>query len=343
MIKAGVVGASGYTGAELMRILWGHPGREVAVTTAASYAGTRIASLYPSLEGYYDGDFSEFSAGEVAATCDVAFVALPHGESMPVVRELLDGGLKVVDLSADFRFDSVETYEGTYGVEHSCPGLCEAASYGLPEAYRDRIADSSLVAVPGCYPTAALLALMPLAKSGLLAAPVIVDAKSGVSGAGRKATLETHYPQASDGIKPYAVGSHRHQPEIAERLQSMGGPPGVLFAPHLAPMDRGILATVYAGVSEDLNQGDLVSMYSGAYAEEPFVTLLPAGTFPQTKAVRGCNECHVSVMVAGGGLVVLMSVIDNLVKGASGGAVQCMNIMCGLPETQGLKTPGVFP
>ena len=344
MIKAGVVGASGYTGVELLRIVSGHPSMEVAVATAATYAGTRISELYPSLQGFYDFDYIEYSPKMIASDCDVAFVALPHGKSMTVVAELIAAGLKVVDLSADFRFKSVALYESAYGFEHEFPSLLEHAVYGLPEASREEIVRANLVAVPGCYPTAALLGLMPLARVGMIAGTVIVDAKSGVSGAGRKLSLASHYPQASDNMAPYGVGSHRHQPEIIERLELFGGGDELLFVPHLAPMDRGILATMYVSIARPITQEELDAIYADAYSEEAFVKVLTPDLFPETKAVRGSNNCHISVLApVGPRLAVVMSAIDNLVKGASGGAVQCMNLMCGLPETAGLVGPGLFP
>jgi len=344
VIKAGVVGASGYTGVELLRILSGHPGIGAEVATAATYAGTRVSELYTSLEGFYDFDFVEYTVDVVASSCEVAFVGLPHGESMGVVEELLDAGLKVVDLSADFRFKSAALYEEIYGLEHKSPLLLDHAVYGLPEVWREEVTGARLVAVPGCYPTAALLGLMPLARSDMIAGTVIIDAKSGVSGAGRKLALASHFPQASDNIAPYGVGSHRHQPEMVERLDMLGLGGKLLFVPHLAPMDRGILATMYVTLDSTVSQDELHAMYVEAYKDETFVKVLPPDSFPETKAVRGSNNCHIAVAAPeGGGPAVVMSVIDNLVKGASGGAVQCMNLMCGLPEATGLVGPGIFP
>jgi len=354
LIRAGIIGASGYAGAETMRILWSHPEISVTLATAREYAGVRISELYPSLEGFYPESFSEYSLDDVREKCDVVFLGLPNGQSMRVVPGLLDEGVKVVDLSPDFRFADAAIYEAWYG-PHSCPGLLGEAVYGLPEANRNDIAGARLVANPGCYPTGALLGLLPLAKAAGIEGTVVVDAKSGVSGAGRKPTLETHLPQAADSISPYAVAGHRHLPEMTSQLACVAGAmgPEVVFTPHLTPMNRGILCTIYvplAGVVHGISDagGDLLagirSIYETAYDDEPFVSVLPTGRYPQTKAVQGSNNCQVGLeLAAGGKVLVVMTVIDNLVKGAAGQAVQSMNIMCGLQEDEGLAGPGIFP
>ena len=342
MLRAGIVGASGYTGAELMRILAGHPELEVEVTTAGQYAGTGIALLYPSLAGWYPGDFVAYEPG-LLDSCDVVFSCLPHGESMRVVAEAVSAGRKVVDLSADFRLPA-DLYAEWYGLDHTSPDLLQSAVYGLCELNRQEIAGASLVANPGCFPTASLLGLYPLAKACMIGGTVIIDAKTGISGAGRTLTLPTHFPQASDSITPYAVSGHRHAPEISLCLQEMtAGPVKMVFTPHLAPMDRGILSTMYVPLQRSAKPAEVRATFQEAFSGEPFVQLLEEGAYPQTKAVRGCNSCHVAVEVTGAGMAIVMSAIDNLVKGASGQAVQSANIMFGMDEKLGLSVCGLFP
>jgi N-acetyl-gamma-glutamyl-phosphate reductase len=340
-LKAAIIGASGYTGAELMRILWSHPAIGVEVAFANQYAGHPIGSLYPSLAGCYSGDFRTFEPGALDG-CDIVFSCLPHGESMKAVAQAIDMGLKVIDLSADFRLTADEYLEW-YGTEHLSEGLLDEAVYGLPELNRSEIAGARLVANPGCYPTSAILGLAPVAP--LIEGNVIIDAKSGVSGAGRKLTLGTHFPQVSDGISPYGVSGHRHAPEIRSRLASLAGRAvNTVFTPHLAPMNRGILCTMYVQVGAATSIEKVRSLYMDAYGDEPFVRVLPAGDYPQTKATQGSNNCHLALEMPGGtGVLVVMSAIDNLVKGASGQAVQSANIMCGLDEVAGLDGPGLFP
>lgn len=346
MLKAGVVGASGYTGAELLRILWLHPEIQVVLATANQYAGEPIGSLYPSLAGAYPGSFEAYDPARAAEECDVVFLGLPHGESMKELPALVGAGKRVVDLSADFRMDDAALYERWYKLAHEAPELLAEAVYGIPEIDRGRIAGARITANPGCYPTAALLGLYPLARAGLIGGPVVIDAKSGVSGAGRKLTLETHFPQIADGVEPYAVSGHRHLPEIRAELNRLcpGREIEVLFTPHLVPMNRGILCTMYVTMTEVPARGDLRALYEDAYGKEEFVHLLEEGKYPQTKAVQGSNNCHLALEQGQGGrTLVVMSAIDNLVKGASGQAVQNMNVMCGLPEAAGLAGPGLFP
>lgn len=343
MLKAAVIGASGYTGAELLRILWGHPEFEVCVATANQYADQPIASLYPSLAVQYAGKFVTYDPSALEG-CDVAFSSLPHGESMKVVAAAHAAGVKVVDLSADFRLTASE-YEEWYEAQHSSPDLLAEAAYGLPELYRSSIASAKVVANPGCYPTATLLGLAPLAKAGYLEGTVIVDAKSGVSGAGRKLTLGTHFTQVADSMSPYGVSGHRHLPEIWGRLEKMSDEKlNVVFTPHLAPMNRGILSTMYVELPDSGLLTDVRGHYEEAYGDEPFVHLLPQGAYPHTKEVQGSNNCHIAVDLAHGGrTLVVTCAIDNLVKGASGQAVQNANIICGIEETAGLAGPGLFP
>jgi len=343
LLKAAVIGASGYTGAELLRILWGHPGFEVAVATAGRFAGERIGSLYPSLAMQYPGEYLEYDPALLEG-CDVAFSGLPHGESMEVIAQASDAGVKVVDLSADFRLPASE-YRVWYGLDHARPELLADAAYGLPELYRSTISGARLIANPGCYPTAALLGLAPLARAGYLEGTVVVDAKSGVSGAGRKLSLPTHFPQVADDVSPYGVSGHRHLPEIWGRCEQMADEKiNVVFTPHLVPMNRGILCTMYVDLPGCGLLADIRDLYRESYSDEPFVHLLPEDSYPHTKAVQGTNNCHIAVDLAHGGrTLVVTSAIDNLVKGASGQAVQNANIICGLEETAGLAGPGLFP
>jgi N-acetyl-gamma-glutamyl-phosphate reductase len=343
VLNAAVIGASGYTGAELLRILWGHPHMQVTVATANQYAGQPIGSLYPSLAMQYPGIFVPYQPG-LLDDCDIVFCGLPHGESMQVVAEAARAGRKVVDLSADFRL-TAQDYLDWYGAAHTSPELLGEAVYGLPELNREAVAASSIVANPGCYPTAALLGLAPLAGKGLIRGPVIIDAKSGVSGAGRKATPGTHYTQVSDGMTPYAVGVHRHTPEISGELEKLAGTVNeIIFTPHLAPMNRGILATMYLTLEKGISYDEVRSIYRSAYEDERFVLVLEQGVYPQTKAVQGSNGCHIALEQGRpGGVLVVMSAIDNLVKGASGQAVQNANIILGLEESEGLLGPGLFP
>lgn len=346
MIRVGIIGASGYTGAELLRIIAQHQEIDVTVATAHEHSGKRISSLYPSLAMFYEDEFKAYDRNEIEKRCDAVFIGLPHGESMKIVPGLMSIGKKIVDLSADFRFDDPAVYEKWYGVPHSCPELLEQAVYGLPELNRDRIEDSQLVANPGCYPTAVALGLLPLVEGSFVSGTVYIDAKSGISGAGRKLTLQTHFPQVADNIVPYAVSGHRHQPEMEQVLTgvTVGGTFPVAFIPHLVPMNRGILCTMYVPLKDRMGDSEIWDLYNDAYSVEAFVHLLDAGECPQTKAVQGSNNCHIGMAAAlnGEGLVV-MSAIDNLVKGASGQAVQNMNLLCGLPEDTGLLAPGLFP
>jgi N-acetyl-gamma-glutamyl-phosphate reductase len=323
-----------------------HPEVELALATANQYAGEPIGSLYPSLAQAYTGAFQSYDAGRAVEDCDILFLGLPHGESMKVLPELADAGKKMVDLSADFRFDDPGEYERWYGTAHSAPELLGEVVYGLPEMNREQILGAQVTANPGCYSTCALIGLFPAVKAGLVGGTVFIDAKSGVSGAGRQLTLGTHYPQIADGVEPYAVSGHRHLPEIVAELDRVvpGQMADVVFTPHLVPMNRGILCTTYIPLKETVDASQVRGTYQKAFAEERFVHLLDAGSYPQTKAVRGSNNCYVSIeTLPGSGVMVVMSVIDNLVKGASGQAVQNMNLMCGLPEDMGLEGPGLFP
>lgn len=346
MIRVGIVGASGYTGAELVRILLRHPEAELAVLTSRSYAGQQLAAVFPHLSGCTDRVLEVFDAAKMAAACDVVFTALPHGHAVPVARAVLERGKKLIDLGADFRFRDAAVYEAWYKVKHEAPELAREAVYGLPELYRDRVRGAALVANPGCYPTASLLATVPLLKAGVIdPATIIIDAKSGLSGAGRKLDLRSHYAEVNENVTAYNVGVHRHTPEIEQELTAAAGTEvRVSFTPHLVPQTRGILTTVYATLRKELTTGALLDIYREFYRDEPFIRVLPEGVLPRTKSVTGSNIVHLGAVAdPRTGRAVLLAAIDNLVKGASGQAVQNMNLLFGLPETTGLDFVGLYP
>jgi N-acetyl-gamma-glutamyl-phosphate reductase len=342
-ISAGIVGGTGYTGVELLRLLAQHPGCEIKVITSRKEAGMPVAEMFPNLRGRMQLRFSEPSTAALAA-CDVVFFATPNGVAMQEARALYDAGVRMIDIAADFRIHDVALWEKWYGMKHACPELVAEAVYGLPEVNRDRIKSARLVANPGCYPTAVQLGFLPLVEKGIVdCGHLIADAKSGVSGAGRRAEVHTLLAEASDNFKAYGVPGHRHHPEIVQGLsRAAGGPIGLLFVPHLAPMIRGIHATLYARLRADGE--DLQGLYERRYAGEPFVDIMPAGSHPDTRSVRGANCCRIAVHRPNGGdTVVVLSVIDNLVKGAAGQAVQNMNIMFGFPEAAGLEQLALLP
>ena len=344
MIKVGIVGGTGYTGVELLRLLAQHPQAEVAVITSRSEEGVKVADMYPNLRGHYDG--LAFSVSDVATlgSCDVVFFATPHGVAHALAGELLAAGTKVIDLSADFRLQDAEEWAKWYGQPHGAPELLPEAVYGLPEVNREAIKQARLIAVAGCYPTATQLGFLPLLEQGLAnPATLIADCKSGVSGAGRGASVGSLLCEAGESMKAYSVKGHRHLPEIRQGLRRAAGQDvGLTFVPHLTPMIRGIHATLYATV---VDRGvDLQALYEQRYANEPFVDVLPAGSHPETRSVRGANVCRIAVhRPQGGDQVVVLSVIDNLVKGASGQAIQNMNILFGLDERLGLSNVALMP
>jgi len=341
-IKVGIVGGTGYTGVELLRLLAQHPRVQLCVITSRGEAGQRVCDLFPSLRGRVDLPFTDPVQADLKS-CDVVFFATPNGIAMQQARELLDAGVRVIDLAADFRIKDIAVWEKWYGMVHACPELVAEAVYGLPEINRDHIKSARLVANPGCYPTAVQLGFMPLLEAGIVdPVRLIADAKSGVSGAGRK--LETHFlhAEAADNFKAYGVAGHRHLPEISQGLAAMCGKPvGVTFVPHLTPMIRGIHATLYATLNADV---DLQQLFEKRYAAEHFVDVLPGGAHPETRSVRGANTCRIAVhRPQDGDMVVVLSVIDNLVKGAAGQAIQNMNLMFGCPETAGLEQVPLSP
>ncbi len=338
MIPAAIVGAAGYAGAELTRLLLAHPDFEVTVVTSRQDAGVRVRDLYPALSSC-DLVYSDHDVAVVAGAAKVAFLAVPHTAAMAMAPALLDAGLTVVDASADFRLRDIATYESWYGVSHTAPHLAGAAVYGLPELWRDGLPGARLVACPGCYPTASLLAAAPAVRAALVSSSrVIVDAISGVSGAGRSPAAATHFVEATESVTAYKVGSHRHTPEIAQGLSDLGlAGASVVFTPHLAPLSRGLLATVYLDLVPGTSASDLQAIYEAAYQEEPFVTVCGPGIQPATAHVRGSNRAHVGVAVdERAGVLIATCAIDNLVKGTAGQAVQCANIALGLDETAGL-------
>ena len=341
-LKIGVVGGTGYTGVELLRLLAQHPNAEIALITSRGEAGTPVSAMFPSLRGRVDLEFSVPSEAALKK-CDLVFFATPNGVAMQQARVLYDAGIKIIDIAADFRIKDIPTWEKWYGVKHACPELVAAAVYGLPEVNREQIRGARIVANPGCYPTAVQLGFLPLVRNNLVdLRQLIADAKSGVSGAGRKAEVHTLFAEASDNFKAYGVMGHRHHPEIAQGLAAMAGAGvGLIFTPHLTPMIRGIHATLYATLSGEV---DLQALYEKTYAGEPFVDVMPAGSHPDTRSVRGSNLCRIAVhRPHGGNTAVVLSVIDNLTKGAAGQAVQNMNLMCGFAETTGLEQVPLMP
>ncbi len=342
MIKVGIVGGTGYTGVELLRILSQHPEVQIQAITSRQEAGVAVADLFPSLRGRVALKFCDPAAAALE-NCAVVFFATPNGIAMHQVRSLLDAGVRVIDLAADFRIKDVAVWEKWYGMPHACPELVAEAVYGLPEIHRDRIRKARLVANPGCYPTAVQLGFLPLIEAGIVDVDhLVADVKSGVSGAGRKAEVHTLFAEASDNFKAYGVPGHRHLPEIRQGLSNMAAKPvGLTFVPHLTPMIRGIHATLYARLTTNT---DLQSLFEQRYANEPFVDVLPAGSHPETRSVRGSNFCRIAVhRPQGGDTVVVLSVTDNLVKGAAGQAVQNMNLMFGLPETLAIDHAPLLP
>ena len=341
-IKVGIVGGTGYTGVELLRLLSVHPNVALTTITSRGDAGLAVADMFPNLRGYVDLTFTD-PAHSNLEECDVVFFATPNGIAMQQARQLLSKGVRVIDLAADFRIKDIPTWEKWYGMSHACPELVGQAVYGLPEINREAIRGAQLVANPGCYPTAVQLGFMPLLEAGVVdISYLIADAKSGVSGAGRKAEVHSLFAESADNFKAYAVNGHRHLPEISQGLTAMANSKvGFTFVPHLTPLIRGIHATLYAKVTKNV---DLQALFESRYANEHFVDVLPQGAHPETRSVRGSNLCRIAVhQPQGSDIVVILSVIDNLVKGAAGQAVQNMNIMFNLAETSGLQIVPLLP
>ena len=342
MVKVGIVGGTGYAGVELLRILARHDEVQLTAITSRKEAGIAVAELFPSLRGSVDLKFTDPSSVDLS-TCDVVFFATPHGVAMDQAPRLVERSVRVIDLAADFRLKDLVEWQRWYRLPHTCPGLVSEAAYGLPELNREEIRRARVVGVPGCYATAIQLGFLPLIEAGVVdSSHLIADAKSGVSGAGRKAEVHTLFSEAADNFKAYGVGGHRHLPEILQGLQRLARQEvSVTFIPHLTPMIRGIHATLYARLTVEV---DVQSLYEQRFGQEPFVDVMPPGSQPDTRSVRGANQCRIALHRPGGGdTVVVLAVIDNLVKGASGQAVQCMNVMFGLPETKGLEMLALLP
>jgi N-acetyl-gamma-glutamyl-phosphate reductase len=342
MIKVGVVGGTGYTGVELLRLLAQHPDVQLVAITSRGESGSAVAAMFPSLRGRVDLKFSD-PADASLASCDVVFFATPNGIAMQQAPALLDAGVRVIDLAADFRIQDTAVWEKWYGMKHASPALIGEAVYGLPEVNRDKIRAARLVANPGCYPTATQLGFLPLLEADCIdPLHLIADAKSGVSGAGRKAEMSNLFAEAADNFKAYGVPGHRHLPEISQELRIAAGKPvNLVFVPHLTPMIRGIHSTLYARVTREV---DFQALFEQRYADEPFVDILPAGSHPETRSVRASNICRIAVhRPQEGDTLVVLSVIDNVVKGAAGQAVQNMNIMFGCDECAGLTQIPVLP
>ncbi|HTE14846.1 MAG TPA: N-acetyl-gamma-glutamyl-phosphate reductase [Burkholderiales bacterium] len=345
VINIGIVGGTGYTGVELLRLLVQHPNATLTAVTSRSEAGMPVAAMFPNLRGWTDLKFVEPAAAALDR-CDLVFFATPNGIAMKDTPALVKAGVRVIDVAADFRIKDIALWEKWYNVPHACPELVAEAVYGLPELNRAKIAGARIVANPGCYPTSVQLGFLPLVEASVVDIEhLIADAKSGVSGAGRKAEVHTLLAEAADNFKAYGVAGHRHLPEITQGLTQMAGKPvKLIFTPHLTPMIRGIHATLYARLTKEVN---LQELFEKRYANEAFVDVMPAGSHPDTRSVRGTNLCRIAVhrpqSDSGGDTAVVLSVIDNLVKGAAGQAVQNMNIMFGLPETTGLQQVALLP
>ncbi len=342
MINVGIVGGTGYTGVELLRLLTQHPEVNIQTITSRGETGIDVAEIFTNLRGHINLKFSDPAESKLD-TCDVVFFATPNGIAMQETEVLINAGVKVIDLAADFRIKNIAEWEKWYDMQHACPNLVAEAVYGLPEISRAEIKTARLIANPGCYPTAVQLGFLPLIEAGIIDMEhLIADVKSGVSGAGRKAAVHTLHAEASDNFKAYGVSGHRHLPEIKQGLSNVAGKPvGLTFVPHLVPMIRGIHATLYAKLTKDM---DLQTLYEKRYADEAFVDVLPRGKHPETRSVRGSNLCRIAVhQPQNSDTAVILSVTDNLVKGAAGQAIQNMNLMFNLPETMGINQVPLLP
>ncbi|MBE0447811.1 MAG: N-acetyl-gamma-glutamyl-phosphate reductase [Actinobacteria bacterium] len=346
-LKVGIIGASGYTGAELIRLAAGHPEIEIGYVTANQYQGARVDELYPHLTGISDLVYDAYDLEVAGSKADVFFLALPHGKAMEVAPGLLDAGHKVIDLSGDFRLDDAGVYEAWYKREHTNPELIGRAVYGLPELYEEEIKSANFISNPGCYPTGVLLALAPLISEKLISTDgIVINSLSGASGAGRDPKPGTHFCKIDGSLTAYKVGGvHQHTPEIEQYMSDIAGKAiTVSFTPHLMPVSRGILTTAYADMADFVDLDRLIALYKSFYKDKPFVLILPSGQYPQTKNVAGSNYCHIGIALdVRTGKVIIISAIDNLVKGASGQAIQNMNLMVGLPQDMGLRHAGLMP
>jgi N-acetyl-gamma-glutamyl-phosphate reductase len=349
VISVGIVGGTGYTGVELLRLLLRHPNAQVNLLTSRTEAGRRVDDMFPSLRGHTDLKYSDLNVEELKQ-CDVVFFATPHGVAMKYAEELVAANTKVIDLAADFRLQNLEQFSKWYGLEHSCPNVLKDSVYGLSELNREQIQKADVIGNPGCYPTTVQLGLAPVLKAAdTLVKPesIIIDAKSGVSGAGRKASLGMIYSENADNFKAYGVAGHRHHPEIVEALENISGLKGVfdhiLFVPHLVPMIRGMLSTIYVDLTEEGKATDLQALYEQFYANEQFVDVMPQGSSPETRSVRGANQLRIALYKPQPQKLVILVAQDNLVKGAAGQAVQNMNLMFAFAENAGLEGIGLLP
>lgn len=340
MWKAGIIGATGYTGLVFISLLLNHPKIKITLITSNTYKGKKISDVFPSLKGLYE-DTLVPTDRDHRGKCDVYFLCLPHGNSMEMAKVLFDRKAVIIDLSADFRFEDTRSYERFY-TRHSAKKLIPHAVYGLPEVYREKIKEARLIANPGCYPTSALLALYPLLKERVLHGEVFIDSKSGVSGAGRELKLGSMFCEVSEGFRAYNVGTHRHEPEIKKEVKKLVKL-NVTFVPHLLPMNRGILTTVYATLKQNMKTADILSLYKKTYKDEPFIRIMDEGIYPDTRFSRFSNYCDIGLKSYNNGTVVIIATIDNLIKGASGQAIQNMNIVLGIDERMGLTNIPQFP
>jgi N-acetyl-gamma-glutamyl-phosphate reductase len=340
MLKVGIIGATGYTGLALISTLISHPNVTISLITSNTYKGQKISHIFPLLKGRFEETLVPTDDNH-AGKCDVYFLCLPHGTSMEAAKTLFDDKALIVDLSADFRFEDVKTYESTY-IPHTARELIPQSVFGLPEIYRDKIKGAKLIGNPGCYPTSAILGLYPLLKAGFLAGDIFIDSKSGVSGAGREAKIGSLFCEVSEGFRPYGVGVHRHEPEIQKEVSKLSNLK-IMFVPHLLPMNRGILTTIYSKLKEPLTTKDVLALYRKTYYGEPFVRIMDEGVYPDTRFVRFSNYIDIGIKSFDDGRIVIISAIDNLVKGASGQAIQNMNVALGLDETAALAALPQYP
>ena len=345
MAKIGVAGATGYTGFELLRLLTNHPDAEIVFLTSETYQGEEISKVFPSISGFIDTKLSSIESVS-SDTCDIVFLALPHTTSMEKVPDFLKGGTKVIDLSADYRLKDPAVFKEWYSVPHQQPALLKDAVYGLPEIHREKIKPARLVANPGCYPTSITLALAPVVTEDWVdLSSIVADSKSGISGAGRKASLATQFSEVNGGISAYNIAVHRHTPEIEQELSTLSKTDiQISFSPHLIPMTRGMLSTVYINLKKDMSTEDLLEYFKNFYTGEPFIRILPLGEYANTHFTVSSNFCDIGVQVdIRNRRAIITSAIDNLIKGASGQAIQNMNLMLGISEKSGLSFPGIFP
>ncbi|MCH7335151.1 N-acetyl-gamma-glutamyl-phosphate reductase [Acinetobacter sp. NIPH 2699] len=347
MISVGIVGGTGYTGVELLRLLLRHSQVQVSILTSRTEAGKRVADMFPSLRGHTELKFSDLDLDQLKQ-CDVVFFATPHGVAMQHAEALVAAGTKVIDLAADFRLQNLAQFEKWYGMQHHCPTVLKESVYGLTELNREKIKQANVIGNPGCYPTTVQLGLAPLLKNHLInTQSIIVDAKSGVSGAGRKASLGMIYSENADNFKAYGVAGHRHHPEIVEALENISGQKGqfdqLIFVPHLVPMIRGMLSTIYVDLTAQGQQTDIQALYESFYQNERFVDVMPANSSPETRSVRGANELRIAIHQPQPNKLIVLVAQDNLVKGAAGQAVQNMNLMFDFDEAAGLEGIGLLP